>query len=136
MTEDLTNRLHAVDDKLSLILTIVQSLTVRVDNLDSRLECVDARLERVDARLERVDARLERLDARLEQVEQTVEHLKEGQQRLEGGQKRLRSDLTAFRRHVDLQFRTLSGTVEGRFREHDQRIARLEANANQANSQT
>lgn len=122
MTEDLTNRLHAVDDKLSLILTIVQSLTVRVDNLDSRLE--------------RVDARLERFDARLQQVEQAVEHLNEGQRRLEQGQKSLRSDLTAFRKRVDHQFLILSGTVEKRFREHDQRFARLEANANQANSQT
>ena len=157
MTEDLTHRLHAVDDKLTLILTTVQSLTVRVDNVDSRLERLErtvdegqhvmkrvvvdiAQLQQGQRRLEHglhgLEGQLEGLEGRQQGLEGRLHGLEEGLHGLEEGQASLRSDLTAFRRHVDLQFRTLSGTVEGRFREHDQRIARLEANANQANSQT
>ena len=151
MTEDLTKKLpQSADEKLTLILTTVQSLTVRVDSIDSRLQRVEETIE--DARpvwqllivdiahlrqgvliLERGQRRLEERCGRLEEGQKGLE---ERQKSLEEGQKSLHSDLTAFRRRVDQQFLTLSGTVEASFREHDQRITRLETNANQANTQT
>ena len=143
MTEDLTNRLHAVDDKLTLILTMVQSVTVRFDNVDSRLERVERTvdesrpvLKRVVADIAQLQQGQRRLEGSVRGLEGSVQGLEGSVRGLEAGQKRLRSDLTAFRRHVDQQFRTLSGTVEGRYREHDQRITRLETIANQADSQT
>ena len=62
MNTELTTQLSVSDsDKLSLILTTVQSLTVRVDNIDSRLLRVD--------------------DA--------VHELREGQRQLQEGQRQL-----------------------------------------------
>jgi chromosome segregation ATPase len=178
MSQDLTKKLQSQDEKLTVILTTVQSLTVRFDSIDSRLQRVEqtvddarpvlqllvtnvaqlqegqrrleegyGRLEEGYGRLEEGYGRLEEGYGRLEEgygrLEEGYGRLEEGQRRLEercgsleGGQKRLRSDLTDFRRHVDLQFRTLSGEVEGRYREHDQRIARLETNANPPNTET
>lgn len=120
MSEDLTNKLRPnTDDKVTLILMAVQDLTFRVGMSEHKF-----------------DDFAEKLEQRLQNVSSDVAHLHEGQRRLEGGQESLRSDLTAFRRRVDQQFLTLSGTVEKRYREHDERIARLETNTNQANSQT
>ena len=151
MTEDLTKKLpQSADEKLTLILTTVQSLTIRIDSIDSRLQRVEETID--DARpvwqlliidiahlregqliLERGQRRLEEGQRRLEE---RCERLEEGQKSLEERQKSLHSDLTAFRRRVDQQFLTLSGTVESRFREHDQRITRLETNTNRADTQT
>jgi len=151
MTEDLTKKLpQSADEKLTLILTTVQSLTVRVDSIDSRLQRVEETID--DARpvwqlliidiahLREGQLILERGQRRLEEGQRRLEErcgrLEEGQKSLEERQKSLHSDLTAFRRRVDQQFLTLSGTVESRFREHDQRITRLETNTNQADTQT
>jgi predicted nucleic acid-binding Zn-ribbon protein len=151
MTEDLTKKLpQSADEKLTLILTTVQSLTVRVDSIDSRLRRVEETID--DARpvwqlliidiahLREGQLILERGQRRLEEGQRRLEErcgrLEEGQKSLEERQKSLHSDLTAFRRRVDQQFLTLSGTVESRFREHDQRITRLETNTNRADTQT
>jgi predicted nucleic acid-binding Zn-ribbon protein len=151
MTEDLTKKLpQSADEKLTLILTTVQSLTVRVDSIDSRLQRVEETID--DARpvwqlliidiahLREGQLILERGQRRLEEGQRRLEErcgrLEEGQKSLEERQKSLHSDLTAFRRRVDQQFLTLSGTVESRFREHDQRITRLETNTNRADTQT
>jgi len=120
MSEDLTNKLRpSTDDNVWLILKAVQDLTFRAGMSEQKF-----------------DDFAEKLDRRLQSVSSDIAQLQEGQQRLEEGQKRLRSDLTDFRRHVDQQFRTLSGEVERRYREHDQRIARLETNANPPNTET
>ena len=151
MTEDLTKKLpQSADEKLTLILTTVQSLTVRVNSIDSRLQRVEETID--DARpvwqlliidiahLREGQLILERGQRRLEEGQRRLEErcgrLEEGQKSLEERQKSLHSDLTAFRRRVDQQFLTLSGTVESRFREHDQRITRLETNTNRADTQT
>ena len=151
MTEDLTKKLpQSADEKLTLILTTVQSLTIRVDSIDSRLQRVEETID--DARpvwqlliidiahLREGQLILERGQRRLEEGQRRLEErcgrLEEGQKSLEERQKSLHSDLTAFRRRVDQQFLTLSGTVESRFREHDQRITRLETNTNRADTQT
>ena len=151
MTEDLTKKLpQSADEKLTLILTTVQSLTIRIDSIDSRLQRVEETID--DARpvwqlliidiahLREGQLILERGQRRLEEGQRRLEErcgrLEEGQKSLEERQESLHSDLTAFRRRVDQQFLTLSGTVESRFREHDQRITRLETNTNQADTQT
>ena len=113
MNEDLTQKLRLnTEDNLTLILRAVQDLTFRVTMSEHKF-----------------DDFAEKLEQRLQKVSSDITQLQEGQDRL-------RSDLTAFRRHVDEQFRTLSGTVEGRYREHDRRIARLEAKTNPANTET
>ena len=130
MTADLTKQLaQAADEKLTLILTVVQSLTIRVDSIDSRVQNVDSRLQNVDSRLQNVDSRLR-------SVETTVDHLKEGQRRLEEGQAALRSDLLAFRKRVDYRFMILSGNVLERYTNLEQRVTVLELNSNPPNNET
>jgi predicted nucleic acid-binding Zn-ribbon protein len=120
MNEDLTKKLsRTTDDTLTLIFMAVQDLTFRAGMIEHKLEDF-----------------AEKAELRLQKVDSDIAQLREGQQGLQEGQESLRSDLTAFRRDVDKQFMTLSGTVEGRYREHDQRITRLETNTNQANTQT
>jgi len=155
MSEDLNNKLRpSTDDNVWLILKAVQDLTFRAgmseqkfedfaEKLDRRLNNTDAILQKVVtdiAQLQEGQARLEVGYGRLEdgygRLEEGQRRLEERQESLEEGQKSLCSELTAFRRHVDEQFRTLSGTVEGRYREHERRIAGLETNANPPNSQT
>lgn len=141
MSENLKNNLRPnTDDNVRLVLMAVQDLTFRVGMSEQKFEDF----------AEKIDRRLNNTDSVLQNVVAEIAHLKEGQRRLEEGQgrlevrqesleegqKSLRSELTAFRRHVDEQFRILSGTVEGRYREHDRRIAQLEAKTNPANSQT
>jgi len=134
MTEDLTNKLNPnIGDEVALILTAVNDLIFRVGMSERKSDDFAEKLER----------RLQNLSSDVAQLQEGQRRLEEGQQRLEagqkglqGGQKRLRSDLTALRRHVDHQFMKLSGEVEKRYREHDQRITRLETNTNPANSQT
>ena len=127
MTEDLTNKLNPnIEDRVELILMAVSDLTFRASMSERKFGDF-----------------AEKLEHRLQNISSDIAQLKEGQGRLEQrvggleeGQESLRSDLTAFRRHVDYQFMKLSGEVEKRYREHDQRITRLETNANPANSQT
>src|SRR6476661_10270207 len=133
MTEDLTNKLNPnIGDEVALILTAVNDLIFRVGMSERKSDDFAEKLER----------RLQNLSSDVAQLQEGQRRLEEGQQRLEagqkglqGGQKRLRSDLTALRRHVDHQFMKLSGEVEKRYREHHQRITRLETNTNPANSQ-
>ena len=165
MTEDLTKKLPQTDsEKLTLILTTVQSLTVRVDSIDSRLQRVESRLEGVDSRLEGVDSRLQVVEQTMSdarpvwqllltnvtqlqegqrtlhdgqrRLEQRFGHLEERFGRLEQGQESLRSELKAFRRVVDHRFLVLSGTVLARYTELEQRVTRLELNSSPPNSQT
>jgi chromosome segregation ATPase len=155
MSEDLKNNLRPnTDDNVRLVLMAVQDLTFRVGMSEQKFEDF---AEKIDRRLNNTDSILQNVVAEIAHLQEGQRHLEEGQRRLEEGQgrleerqgrleerqesfeegqKSLRSELTAFRRHVDEQFRTLSGTVEGRYREHDRRIARLEAKTNPTNSQT
>ena len=148
MSEDLTKKLSPnADDKLTLILMAVQDLTFRVgmsehklekfaDKIEQRLSDTGAVLQKIISNISHLHEGQRRLEERQESLEEGQRRLEERQKSLEEGQKSLRSDLTSFRQHVDEKFLTLSGAVEGRYREHDQRITRLETNANQANSQT
>src|ERR1041385_5212907 len=97
MNEDLTKKLsRTTDDTLTLIFMAVQDLTFRAGMIEHKLEDF-----------------AEKAELRLQKVDSDFAQLREGQQGLQEGQESLRSDLTAFRRDVDKQFMTLSGTVEG-----------------------
>ena len=134
MSEDLTKKLSPnADDKLTLILMAVQDLTFRVGMSEHKLEKF---ADKVEQRLSDTGAVLQKIISNISHLHEGQRRLEERQESLEEGQKSLRSDLTSFRQHVDEKFLTLSGAVEGRYREHDQRITRLETNTNQADTQT
>ena len=134
MSEDLTNKLRPnTDDNVTLILMAVQDLTFRVGMSEHKF---DYFAEKLEQRLQNVSSDIAQLKEGQGRLEQRMGGLEERMGGLEEGQETLRSELTAFRRRVDHQFLTLSGTVEKRYREHDQRITQLETNANPANSQT
>lgn len=137
MSEDLTKQLpQSADEKLTLILTTVQSLTVRVDHVDSRLH--------------RFEETLEDVRPVWQLLITDVAHLRQGQLLLEAGQRRLeekcgrleegldtlRSEVREFRRVVDYRFLILSGTVLERYNKLEQRVTRLELNSTPPNTQT
>ena len=127
MTEDLTNKLRPnIEDQVALILTAVNDLIFRVGMSERKFDDFAEKLER----------RLQNLGSDIAQLKEGQGRLEERMGGLEEGQESLRSDLTALRRRMDHQFMKLSGEVEKRYREHDQRITRLETNTNPANSQT
>jgi septation ring formation regulator EzrA len=150
MNEDLTKTLQSQDEKLTLILTTVQSLTVRVDSIDSRLQHVDSRLQRVEQTID--DARPVwhllltdvahlregqlQLEAGQRRLEEGQRRLEERSGRLEEGQEGLRSELHAFRRRVDHRFLILSGSVLSRYNELEQRVTHLELNSTPPNIET
>jgi hypothetical protein len=119
MSEDLTKNLQGVDDKLTLVLSTVQALAVRVDNVE---QIVKVRLYETEPLLRKIIA--------------AVAQLQEGQGRLEEGQESLRSELKAFRRVVDYRFLILSGTVLDRYNKLEQRVTHLELNSSPPNTET
>jgi hypothetical protein len=130
MTADLTQQLPQNDsEKLTLILTIVQSLTIRVDNIDTRLRGVEKTMDESRPLWQRLAIDVEHLN-------EGQHRLEEGYRRLEEGQEALRSDLLAFRKRVDYRFMILSGTVLSKYRDLEQRVTILELNSNPPNSQT
>ena len=126
MIEGLTTKLQTVDDKLTLVLTTVQALAVRVDNVE----------QIVKVRLYETEPLLRKIIADVGQLQEGQRRLEEGYGRLEEGQESLRSELRAFRRVVDYRFLTLSGTVLDRYNELEQRVTHLELNSNPPNTET
>lgn len=113
MSEDLTKQQPQSDsEKLSLVLSTVQAMAVRVDSFE---QTVKAKL---------YDARpiLQRVIADIAQLQE--------------GQEALRSELRAFRLSVDHRFMILSGNVLARCINIEQRVTILELNTNPPNSQT
>jgi predicted nucleic acid-binding Zn-ribbon protein len=130
MNTELTTQLSASDsDKLSLILTTVQSLTVRFDNIDSRLT-------NFDSRLLRVDEAVHELQEGQRQLQEHQRQLQEGQRHLAEGQEAIRSDVQALRHDVNYRFRILSGTTNAEIRSLDARVTRLELNQRPPKPQT
>src|SRR5689334_22251743 len=126
MSEDLTKKLQSQDEKLTLVLSTVEAVALRVDNLavhvDNFEQTVNARLydSRPILQMMATDiAQLQRGQQRLEQsflhLEQGFLHLGEGQRRVEEGFEGLRSEVRAFRKSVDYRFLTLSGSVLKRY---------------------
>lgn len=144
MSEDLTKQLpQTADEKLTLILTAVQTLTIRGDNVDSRLNRFEEILEGLRpvwqllvtdvAHLREGQLLLERGQRRLEEK---FGRLDERCGRLEEGVESLRSEVREFRRFVDYRFLVLSGTVLDRYNKLEQRVTHLELNSTPPNTQT
>jgi len=134
VSEDLTNKLRPnIEDQVALILTAVNDLIFRVGMSERKF---DDFAEKLEQRLQNVGSDIAQLKEGQGRLEERMGGLEERMGGLEEGQESLRSDLTALRRRMDHQFMKLSGEVEKRYREHDQRITRLETNTNPANSQT
>ena len=147
MSEDLTKNLQTQDEKLTLVLSTVQALAIRVDNFertvsarlyDARpiLQKVAADIAQLQSGQQRLEQGVLQLEQRFRPLEQNILHLGEGQRRLEDGLESLRSEVGAFRRSVDYRFLTLSGSVLKRYNDLEQRVTQLELNSNPPNSQT
>jgi outer membrane murein-binding lipoprotein Lpp len=123
MSEDLTKKLPAsADEKLTLILTTVQTLTVRVENLDSRLAQVE----------QKVDERLYDTRPIWQKVVGDIAHLQEGQEAL-------RTEVRAMRRDIYYRFSILNDTllaIQADDRDIHDRVSRLELSNHAPNSQT
>ena len=123
MNKDVTQQASTNDsEKLSLILTCVQSLTVRVDNIDSRLLHVD----QVVNELREGQLRLR----------ETVLQLQDGQQQLQEGQDRISTQLYALSRDVRERFLVLSGATNAEIKALDKRVTRLELERHPPDPQT
>lgn len=130
MNTELTTQLSPSDnERLSLILTTVQSLTVRFDNIDSRLNNVDSKLIRVG------DA-VHELRQGQRELQEGQRQLQDGQRHLAEGQEAIRSDVQALRHDVNYRFRILSGTTNAEIRSLDARVTRLELNQRPPDPQT
>ena len=133
MSEDLTKPFPASDsEKLTLILTTVQSLTVRADNIDFRLGRVEQTVHETRPLLERVGADIGQLKEG--QIEARAEILQ-----LHEGQRALSTEVRALRRDIDHQFgnvHTKLIEIEIDHRDMHDRVTRLELNQNPPNTQT
>jgi hypothetical protein len=134
MSEDLTKTIpQSADEKLTLILTTVLSMTVRVDSIDSRLGRVDEKLGQVEQTVDKAVADVAQLQEGQRRLEGCVE---EGFRRLDEGQEVLRSEIEALKSSVKYRFMILSGEVQASYRSMERRVSLLESNANPPNSQT
>ena len=123
MSVDLTKKLpHNDSDKLSLILTTVQSLDRRSLAVETQFGTFEARLEKVEIRLDNVGSRIQRLEQEVRQrlydtrpmwhkVVADIAQLQGSQQRLEEGQTVLNDAVRKV--HID-------------FQDIDQRLQKLE----------
>ena len=113
MNEDLTKTVpQSTDEKLTLILTTVLSMSVRVDSIDLRLQNVIADVAQLQGRVE------------------------EGFQRVDEGQEVLRAEIESLKSSVKYRFMILSGEVQASYRSLERRVTLLEHNTNPPNSQT
>jgi hypothetical protein len=127
MSEDLTKKLLQSDsDKLSVILTTVQSLDQRSMAAETQFGTFDARLEKLEIRLDNVSSRLQNLERNVRQrlydtrpmwhkVVADISQLQSGQQRLEEGQFVLNDAIRKIHRD---------------FHDIDERLQRLELSQN------
>lgn len=158
MSEDLTNKLlQSTDEKLTLVLTLVQSLTARDNNIDLRLNNIDSRLDKLDSRLETIHSRvvhveqrvndvgpvLQKLSINVEQLQEgqlqlqtTVLQLQDGQRQLQEGQEIIAGELHTLRRDVSHRFLALSGAANAEIKNLKERVTRLEQNLNPPKPET
>lgn len=133
MSEDLTKQLpQSADEKLTLILTTVQSLTIRADNIDSRLLRVEQKVDDSRPILQKLETNITQL--REGQIEARADILQ-----LHEGQRALSTEVRALRRDIDHQFGNLYGKIvdiEIDHRDIHDRVTRLELNSNPPNTQT
>jgi|SRR5687768_15120936 len=144
MNKDVTQQVSQNDsEKLSLILTTVQSLTVRFDNVDARFNNIDSRLLHVDQAVNELREGQRELREGQQQLQtghlhlhETVLQIQHGQRQLQEGQEFLTAEVRALRRSVDYRFMRLSGTTLDKIRELDTRVTRLELNSHPPDPQT
>lgn len=137
MNPDNTQKNSASDsEKLSLILTGVQSLTVRFDNIDSRFNNMDSRLLRVEQTVNELREGQQELREGQLRLHEDVLQLKEGQRQLQDGQYCLAADVRLFRQEVSERFLVLSGATQAEIKNLDKRVTRLELNSNPPDPQT
>ena len=127
MNENLTKTLPESDsEKLSLILSTVQAVAVRVDNVEQTVKLVIASVIQLQDGVQRLAASIVELQEGQQRLETDVARLQEGQQRLEEGQESLRSELREMRSDMNRRFRTLSGQTLAEVRDLQKRVTRLE----------
>jgi predicted nucleic acid-binding Zn-ribbon protein len=140
MSEDLTKKLPKSDsEKLTLILSTVQSLEVRLEKLEIRVDNIDSRLQRLE---QKVEERLHDTRPIWEKLVSDMGQLQEGQQRLEEGQNVLQAEVREIRtsqrdasRRMSIFNDTLV-TIQVDYRDIYDRLRGLEVDRNQPNSPT
>jgi chromosome segregation ATPase len=151
MNKDVTQQVSATDsEKLSLILTTVQSLTVRFDNIDTRFNNMESRLDRIDSRVVRVEQTVNDMQPVLQKavtdigqlqesqvrLHQTVLQVEDGQRMIREGQERISTQVYALSRDVSDRFLVLSGATNAEVKDLQKRVTSLEANSNPPDPQT
>jgi chromosome segregation ATPase len=130
MNPDNTQNFSASDsEKLSLILTGVQSLAVRFDNVDARFNNFDSRLLHVEQTVN------ELRDGQI-RLHETVLQIKDGQRQLQQGQDFLGGEVHSLKREVSERLRVLSGATNAEIKELDKRVTRLELERHPPDPQT
>ena len=140
MSEDLTKKLPKSDsEKLTLILSTVQSMERRLDRLEMRVDNIEARLQRLE---QKVEERLHDTRPIWEKLVVDIGQLQEGQQRLEEGQGVLQAEVREIRtsqrdasRRMSIFNDTLAA-IQADYRDIYDRVRGLEVNRNQPNSST
>jgi chromosome segregation ATPase len=126
MSEDLTKKLPQSDsEKLTLILSTVQSMERRLDRLEVRVDNIEARLQRLEQKVE------ERLQETRPIWEKLVVDISEVQQ----GQREIKTSLRDVSRRMSLFNDTLA-TIQVDYRDIYDRLRVLELSCNQPNSST
>jgi uncharacterized phage infection (PIP) family protein YhgE len=151
MNKEITQQSSPSDsEKLSLILTTVQSLTVRFDNVDARFNHMDSRLDTIDTRLGHVERTVNDMQPVLQKavldiaqlqegqirLHETVLQIKDGQRRLQEGQDSLSTEVYTLSRDVSDRFLVLSGATEAKVKELDKRVTCLELERHPPKPQT
>ena len=134
MNEDLTKKLPSSDsEKLSLILTTVQSLEGRIENLEIRGDRIDSRLGGLE---QTVADRLYDTRPMWEKVLVDISQLQEGLVQLQEGQEFLRNESREIKTFLRDIFRRLSifndtmVTMQADYRDIYDRVRGLELNRN------
>jgi hypothetical protein len=137
MNKDVTPKASATDsEKLSLILTTVQSLTVPFDNVDSRFNHIDSRLLHLDKAVNELREGQQELREDQLRLHETVLQIKDGQRQLQQGQDFLGGEVHSLKRDVTERLRVLSGATAAEVKELDKRVTRLELERHPPKPQT
>ena len=133
MSEDLTKKFpQSADEKLTLILTTVQSLTDRVDKLEQRFDSLE---QKVDERLYDTRPIWQKVVVDITQLQGTVEQLHKGQETLLNGVDEIKMSV----RDIYSRFEVLTESIivaQVRNRDIERRVRALECNTRPPNSQT
>ncbi len=120
MSEDLTKRLSSSDgEKLTQILTAVQSLDLRVGNLE----------QKVEERLYDTRPIWEKVNADIGQLQEGQQRLEQGQEFLRGEMREMRTQLRDFSRKFSIFNDTLT-QIQADYRDIYDRVRELELGRN------